>query len=64
MIGKLFLEAAPQVGHLVDQPSIFQGLIHQQFEPDCVERFLDQVVGTQLHRLDGRFDRGDTRSSR
>ena len=58
VVGVFLLEPAPQVGHFVDQPAIFQRLVHHNFEPHAVDRLLDQVVGAQLHRLDRRLDRG------
>ena len=58
VIGVAAAEPVPQVGHLVDQAAILERLVDHQLEPDRVDRLLDEVVGTQLHRLDGRLDRG------
>ena len=58
VVGVAPAEPVAQVGDLVDQPAILEGLVDQQLQPLGVDRLLDEVVGAQLHRLDGRLDRG------
>ena len=58
MVGVLLPQTAPQVGHLVDQPTILQRLVDHDFQADRIDRLEDQVVNTELHRLDRRLDRG------
>ena len=59
MVRRLSLQPAPQVGDFVDQPAVLERLVDQDLETDRIERLLNQVVSTQLHRLDGVFDGGE-----
>ena len=58
VVGVAPAEPVAQVGDLVDQAAILEGLVDQQLEPLGVDRLLDEIMGTQLHGLDGRLDRG------
>ena len=58
VVGVAPAEPVAQVGHLVDQAAVLERLVDQQLEPDRVDRLLEEVVGAQLHRLDGRLHRG------
>ncbi len=60
MIGVLLLEPPAQIGHLVDEPAVFECLIHQDFEPYVIDRLFDQVIRAQFHRLDRRLNRRET----
>ena len=59
MVGGLSLEPAAKIGDFVDQPAVFERMVDQNLEADRVERLLNQVVGAELHRLDGVFDGGE-----
>ena len=58
VVGVAPAEPVAQVGDLVDQAAILEGLVDQQLQPLGVDRLLDEIMGTQLHGLDGRLDRG------
>ena len=58
MVRVPLLEPLAQRPDLVEQLAVFERLLDQDFEPDRVDRLEQVVVRAELHRLDGRVDRG------
>ena len=54
----LVADAPPERADLVLELAVGQGLLDQDLEPVDVDGLVDEVVGAELHRLDGRRDRG------
>ena len=55
---ELPLELVPEPEVLLPEGLVLQGPLDRQQELLVLERLLDVVEGPDLHRLDGRFDRG------
>ena len=58
VIRMALLQALAQCAHLVQQLAVLERLLDQDVQADRIDRLVQIVVRPQLHRLDGRVDRG------